>query len=117
MSDKTESGRLTNRRTFLRMTATGLLAIPAAALLRPAPAAAQDMPKLALDNPQAKALSYVHDAANVDKSKQPRYQEGQNCANCALFQAKGDEEWAGCSIFPGKLVNAAGWCSAYAPKA
>lgn len=116
MSDRSETKRRTDRRAFLRMTATGLLAIPAAALLRPAPAGAQEMPKLALDNPQAKALAYVHDASNVDKSKQPRYQEGQICANCALFQAKGDEEWAGCSIFPGKLVNANGWCSAYAPK-
>ncbi len=74
-------------------------------------------PKLSLDDPQAKALGYVHDAANVDQSKYARYQPGQACSNCQLFQAKGDEEWAGCSIFPGKLVNAAGWCSAYAPKA
>lgn len=74
-------------------------------------------PKLALDDPQAKALGYVHDATNVDQSKYPRYQPGQACSNCALFQASGDEQWAGCSIFPGKLVNAAGWCSAYAPAA
>ena len=59
----------------------------------------------------------MHDASNVDASKYPRYQSGQACSNCQLFQAGGDEEWAGCSIFPGKLVNRAGWCSAYAPKA
>ena len=74
-------------------------------------------PKLSLDDPQAKALGYVHDATNVDQSKYSRYQPGQACSNCQLFQASGDEEWAGCSIFPGKLVNQAGWCSAYAPKA
>ncbi|HZX21989.1 MAG TPA: high-potential iron-sulfur protein [Woeseiaceae bacterium] len=74
-------------------------------------------PKLSVDDPQAKALGYVHDATNVDQSKYARYQPGQACSNCQLFQAQGDEEWAGCSIFPGKLVNAAGWCSAYAPKA
>lgn len=74
-------------------------------------------PQLSLDDPQAKALGYVHDATNVDQSKYPRYQPGQACSNCQLFQASGDEEWAGCSIFPGKLVNQAGWCSAYAPKA
>lgn len=74
-------------------------------------------PKLSLDDPQAKSLGYVHDATNVDQSKYGRYEPGQACSNCALFQAKGDEQWAGCSIFPGKLVNAAGWCSAWAPKA
>jgi hypothetical protein len=75
------------------------------------------MPKLAEDDPQAKSLSYVHEASSVDSAKQPRYKSGQVCANCALFQAKGDDEWGGCSIFPGKLVKASGWCSVYAPKA
>lgn len=74
-------------------------------------------PQLSLDDPQAKALGYVHDATNVDQSKYPRFQPGQACSNCQLFQGKGDDQWGGCSIFPGKLVNRAGWCSAYAPKA
>ncbi|WP_405236361.1 high-potential iron-sulfur protein [Lentisalinibacter orientalis] len=82
-----------------------------------AAAAGDGRPKLSVDDPQAKALGYVHDATEVDQSKYARYQPGQACSNCQLFQAKGDEEWAGCSLFPGKLVNAAGWCSAYAPKA
>ncbi|WP_405228240.1 high-potential iron-sulfur protein [Lentisalinibacter sediminis] len=82
-----------------------------------AAAGADGRPKLSEDDPQAKALGYVHDATDVDQSKYARYQPGQACSNCQLFQAKGDEEWAGCSIFPGKLVNTAGWCSAYAPKA
>ncbi|MEF1220553.1 high-potential iron-sulfur protein [Photobacterium damselae] len=38
------------------------------------------------------------------------------CANCALIQGKDGDEWRPCAIFPGKLVNANGWCSAYAPK-
>lgn len=85
----------------------------AAAETPPKPA----MPKLSEDDPQAKTLSYVHEAASVDSASQPRYKSGQVCANCALFQAKGDDEWGGCSIFPGKLVKASGWCSVYAPKA
>lgn len=89
---------------------------PSAAPSAP-PAPPAQMARLALDDPQAKSLGYVHDAANVDQEKYARFEPGQNCANCALFQAKGDEEWAGCSIFPGKLVNAAGWCNVYAPKA
>ncbi|WP_187345556.1 high-potential iron-sulfur protein, partial [Photobacterium damselae] len=31
-------------------------------------------------------------------------------------QAKDGDEWRPCAIFPDKLVNANGWCSAYAPK-
>lgn len=81
-----------------------------------AAASSDSLPKLALDDPQAKSLGYVHDATTVDQSKYTRYQPGQACSNCALFQAQGSDEWARCSIFPGKLVNKAGWCSAYAPK-
>lgn len=81
-----------------------------------APVAGGDMPKLAEDDPQAKALAYTHDASTVDAGTQPRYQAGQLCRNCALYQGDEGDEWAGCSIFPGKLVNGAGWCSVYAPK-
>ena len=71
--------------------------------------------KLSEDDPQAKSLSYVHDATTLEGS-QTRYQPGQACSNCALWQG-GDAEWGGCSIFPGKQVKATGWCNVYAPKA
>lgn len=82
----------------------------------PASAKAGGMPQLSEDDPQAKSLSYVHDASSIDTAKQPRYKAGQACSNCALYQGKAGDEWGGCSIFPGKAVNAAGWCSVYAPK-
>ena len=87
----------------------------AAAEVKAAAPSAADMPKLAMDDPQAKALAYVEDATSIDRAKQPRYQPGQACANCALYQNRDGAEWAGCSIFPGKLVAGAGWCSVYAP--
>lgn len=80
--------------------------------------------------PDAQALSYVHDAADVDADAHARYEPGQVCANCALFQAQVDgvvqtedgqvpvgevPGWGGCTIFPGRLVNADGWCSAWVP--
>lgn len=74
---------------------------------------ATDLPKLSPDDPQAKALGYKHDAGEVDQSAYPRYEAGQLCSNCALFQGDEGDEWAGCSIFPGRAVNANGWCSAY----
>ncbi|MDH3533663.1 MAG: high-potential iron-sulfur protein [Gammaproteobacteria bacterium] len=74
------------------------------------------MPEVSEEDPTAKSLGYRHDAANIDSSQYPRYQAGQVCGNCALFLGNDGEEWAGCSIFPGKLVNTSGWCSVYAPK-
>lgn len=82
-----------------------------------APEGGSEMPELAEDDPQAKALAYTHDATTVDGDTQPRYEAGQTCANCALYQGDEADAWAGCSIFPGRLVNGAGWCSVYAPKA
>ena len=81
-----------------------------------AEAPAGGLPKVSLDDAQAKALGYVHDATTVDKAAHPRYQEGQACKNCALYTG-GDKPWGGCGIFAGKAVNAEGWCTAYAPKA
>jgi len=86
---------------------------PAAA---PAPAQNAGMPKLNANDPQAKSLSYVEDTTTIDSTKQPRFKAGQVCSNCALYQKKDDPDWGGCSIFPGKLVKASGWCSVYAPK-
>ena len=82
----------------------------------PASANSAAMPKLSMDDPQAKSLTYVEDATTINSARQPRFQAGQACSNCVLFQKKDDPDWGGCSIFPGKLVKAAGWCSVYAPK-
>lgn len=76
-----------------------------------------DMEQLDPADPAAEALGYTHDASDVDASEQIRYEEGQLCSNCTLFTSDSGEEWGPCSIFPGKLVNANGWCSTYTPKA
>ena len=81
--------------------------------------AAADLPKLDPNDPSAKALLYVPDAKNVD-TKNPmaaRYAAGQTCSNCQVIQGKDGEAYRPCAIFPGKLVAAAGWCSAWAKKA
>ncbi len=66
---------------------------------------------------QAIALGYVSDAKRVDTKKFPKFVAGQNCANCALFQAKAGDKAGGCPLFGAKQVAAAGWCSAWAKKA
>jgi hypothetical protein len=101
------------RRKFIQLSAVGA----AAALMQPGRrAVAQDMPQLSEDDPMAKAMRYTHDAASVDKASRANPAEVQNCGNCALIQ--GDEgAWRPCQIFPGKVVNANGWCQVWAPKA
>lgn len=81
-----------------------------------APATGEGMPQLAESDPQAQALSYVEDASTVDAGKFPQYSAGKDCSNCALYTGAEGSEYGPCSIFPGKLVNAKGWCSVYAPK-
>ena len=68
-------------------------------------------------DPQAKALGYVSDATKVDTKKFARYVAGQNCANCALYQAKATDPVGGCPLFAGRQVPAKAWCSAWAKKA
>lgn len=67
-------------------------------------------------DPQAVALGYVADAKRVDIKKYPKFVAGQNCANCALYQAKAGDKAGGCPLFAGKQVAAAGWCNAWAKK-
>ena len=99
-----------SRRHFLRNLA---IAAPAGSLIMARPSLAQDLPQLALDDPQATALMYVEDATT---STAPNFKAGSNCANCALIQGNDGDAFRPCAIFPGKSVAAAGWCSAWAAK-
>lgn len=73
-----------------------------------------DMPKLDENSAQAKQLAYVHDASTISADSQPRYESGQLCSNCALYQG-GSDPWGACPLFQGKLVKSTGWCNGYAP--
>ena len=102
------------RRKFIQLSA----AAAAGAVVMPSrQATAQDLPQLAEDDPMAQAMKYVHDGSTVDPATRPNPAEVQNCSNCALIQGEDGQEWRPCQIFPGKLVNAKGWCSVWAPKA
>ncbi|WP_108507820.1 high-potential iron-sulfur protein [Polynucleobacter acidiphobus] len=97
------------RRQFLIMSAAG-----AATLSLNNLAHAQAM--VAETDPQAQALGYKADTTKVDTKKYPKHANTQRCDNCALYQPKGAAA-GGCSLFAGKQVAAAGWCSAWAKKA
>ena len=64
----------------------------------------------------AKTLGYKVDTSKIDKKQQPRYEVGQICSNCILYQGAANASSGGCPLFPGKQVAAKGWCSAYAKK-
>ena len=99
----------TSRRQFMIYAAAGAASLPLANQ-----ANAQAL--VGETEPQAAALGYKAVATTVDKAKFAKYADGQNCANCQLYQTKSAEAGA-CAIFPGKLVGAAAWCSAYIKKA
>jgi hypothetical protein len=108
MTDKTMT-----RRNFVGAAA---VAVPVAAVLAGRTAVAQDKPKLDVNDPVAKALMYVEDAAKVDVAKVPTFKAGSNCANCAQVPAGSTGAWLPCNAFPGKVVAAKGWCSAWVAK-
>jgi len=71
---------------------------------------------VAESDPTAVALGYKADASQVDRMKFSKYQPGQACAGCQLYQGK-PEGSGPCPLFGAKEVNAKGWCSAYVKKA
>ena len=104
----------TGRRSFLK---TGSLAVVSAAISGGVGNAAAQAAKVDEKDAQAQSLGYKHDATKVDKVKFTKYQAGQACASCTLYQGKPADVWGGCAIFPGKQVARKGWCSAYVKKA
>lgn len=104
-----------SRRRFLLGLAGAVTLAP---LLGAKVAQAADAPHLAEADPSAKALGYVENAAKIDASKEPMFKKGSKCASCALYQAaQAAGGYAPCAAFPGKSVNANGWCKAYSAKA
>ena len=102
------------RRHFIQLSAVAV----AGCFVRPgAEARAQDMPHLTEDDPVGKSMKYTHDASSVDAASRANPAADQTCANCALVQGNDGEAWRPCQIFPGKHVNANGWCAVWAPKA
>lgn len=103
------------RRNILKKSLFGFTAVVAATIVAPS-AYADELPELTEDDPMAMGLAYKKDTATVDAAKQPKHSAEQNCANCALYTSKSDTLGV-CTIFAGKQVSAAGWCTAYAKKA
>ena len=99
----------TSRRRFLIQAAVAATAVPLLVRLASQDAQAA-LPKLPLDNPQAKALGYVEDNT---KTTNAAHKAGSDCSNCQFFTAA----TGACALFNGYSVSPKGWCSAWAKKA
>jgi len=100
------------RRKVLKLALSSVAVVPLSSLLMQTQAHAGDLPRVSEDDPAAKGLGYVHDAS---KTSDPKHKPDQFCKNCNLI--RGDSgEWRECAIFPGKVVNENGWCTAWVLK-
>lgn len=95
------------RRTLLRRLALGLSLAPGAAMLAQQ-ARSADLPLLSESDPAAKAVQYVADASRAKGAV-----SGAQCLNCSIYSAADGATTGKCTIFPGKLVEAAGWCKSW----
>ncbi len=94
------------RRALLQQAALGLSLAPLALAAAPARAAAADLPLISEQDPAAKAVHYVEDARRADGAS-----SGAQCSNCSIYSAAAGASKGTCTLFPGKLVKAAGWCN------
>lgn len=94
------------RRRLLKVTGTAVAILPVTGLFGLS-ARADELPMVDPAAPQAQALQYIAESA-ID---------GKLCSGCALYQGTSDDKAAACALFPGQNVAAAGWCSAWVPKA
>lgn len=100
---------MTDRRTTLKAlaAATGSLA---GTLPGISPAAEPGERTLLQETePSAKAIGYIANAAKVDVQANPGYKRGQSCTTCAFVELTSARQ-RGCSLVPGRLVMAVGWC-------
>ena len=104
------NGSKFHRRTFLRNTIAAGAAVPLGSI--PLTVLA-DNHRVSEDDPAAAALGYKHDGSTVDAAKYPQHKPEQLCENCKLYTAGSEDGWGACGIFPGKEVNAKGWCAAW----
>ena len=107
---------LISRRDALKGLALGAGTILAVGATRARAADAGSLPHVTPTDSVAVALAYHESAKTVEAAKFPNYKPGQECSNCLQLTGKAGDAWRPCNLFPGKLVNAGGWCKVYVKK-
>lgn len=98
-----------SRRLLLR--SSGLLGACGVLANLPSRARAAELPHVDESDKTAVQLKYVHDATKSARTNPESY-----CHNCRYFKGNESTEWERCDLFPGKSVNAKGWCNVWAKK-
>ena len=97
------------RRRFTAVGATAwLMTTPLAVGMRSS--SADELPRLDESDSTAKALNYVHDATRIEVAT--RGGQDRICRTCR-FYTDAQASWGPCTLFPGKAVNADGWCKGW----
>ena len=104
------------RRELLKVASLILVALAAQTRALHSHAQGAPLPRLAEDDPLARKLGYRHSSARVDAKKFPGHKRGQDCDDCLHYKGRRGEAWGPCDLFPGKAVNAKGWCIEFQPK-
>ena len=99
-----------SRRRLLTRVTLGVVLLPVTGLTLSAAVAAR-LPPVAADDPTAKALGYVSDVSKTTEAN-----PGSKCANCSNYRGSAGSSEGGCLLFPGKAVNATGWCRSWTAK-
>jgi hypothetical protein len=106
-----------SRRDAVKTMLGGLAAVPVMNLVATAAAYAQELPAVdPATDPTAQALKYVADATTADRAAaaRPGLAPGEQvCNNCNFHQPLEEDGWVACTLFPGKKVAAAGWCTSW----
>jgi hypothetical protein len=79
------------------------------------PATARPTTKLVETERSAILMGYKEDATKVDRKKYPKYQLGQTCAGCFLYNGKKGEADALCTAMYRRVVPT-GWCIVNRPR-
>ena len=92
------------------------LALPAVAISGCASSQLTDENLLRAEDPVARSLLYYPSTEDVpaDHPLASSHQPDQTCATCIHIRGNEGEEVRKCPIYPGRLVNAGGWCSVWA---
>jgi hypothetical protein len=104
------------RRDFLKQGSLAVISLAMLARTLPSSAQAKPLPRLSESDPLAVKLGYRHDATKVDKKKFANWQPRKDCDDCLHYEGRKGQAWGPCTIFPGKAVNAKGWCAEFQPK-
>ena len=72
--------------------------------------------RLNQDDPVARSLLYREDTRQVpaEHALAASHKPENKCANCVHLRGNAADQWRPCPVFPGRLVNAGGWCSVWA---